>query len=86
MSWLFKDPIVTAVWLNFDRTQSNIKKWPEKIKLSQMGFFLKKQPKIFSCTSWSLLLSKINKKSWEQIQSEEDTIQFLFQNDQIALE
>ena len=33
----------------------------------------------------SLLLSKINEKNREQIQSEEDTIPFLFQNDQIAL-
>ena len=30
-------------------------------------------------------LSKANKKTSEQIQSEEDTISFLFQNDQIAL-
>ena len=27
MFWLFKDPIVTVAWLNFDHTQSNIKKW-----------------------------------------------------------
>ena len=33
----------------------------------------------------SLLLSKINEKNREQIQSEEGTIPFLFQNDQIAL-
>ena len=65
-------------WLNFDHTQSNIKKWLEKIKLPQKKFFLKKQLKKISCTSWSLFLSKINKKTWEQIQSEEDTIQFLF--------
>ena len=85
MSWLFKDPIVTVAWLHFDHTQSNIKKWLEKIKLLQKKFFLKKQLKKISCTSWFLFLSKINKKTWDQIQSEEDTIPFLFQNDQIAL-
>ena len=85
MSWLSKDPIVTVASLNFDHTQSNIKEWPEKIKLPQMRIFLKKQLKTFSCTSWSFLLSKINKKTWEQIQSEEDTVSPLFQNDQIAL-
>ena len=85
MSWLFKDPIVTVALLNFDCIQSNIKKWPEKIKLPQKRFFLRKQLIKFSSTSWSLLLSKINKKIWEQIQSEEDTIPFFFQNDQIAL-
>ena len=26
MSWLFKDPIVTVAWLNFDHAQSNSKK------------------------------------------------------------
>ena len=31
MSWFFKDPIVTVAWLNFDHTQSHIKKWPEKL-------------------------------------------------------
>ena len=40
MSWLFKDPIVTVAWLNFDHAQSNSKKWPKNIKLSQMKFFL----------------------------------------------
>ena len=83
MSWHFKDPIVTVALLNFDCIQSNIKKWPEKIKLPQTRFFLRKQLLKFSCKS--LLLSKINKKIWEQIQSEEDTIPFLFQNHQIAL-
>ena len=39
----------------------------------------------FSCTSWSLLLCKINKETWEEIHCYEDTIQSLFQNDQIAL-
>ena len=85
MSWPFKDSIVTVAWLSFDHTQSNIKNWLEKIKLPQKRFFLKKQLKKFSCTSSSLSLSKINKKTWEQIQSEEDNIPFLFQNDQITL-
>ena len=31
MPWLFKDPIVTVAWLNFDYTQLNSKKWTEKI-------------------------------------------------------
>ena len=85
MSWLFEDPIVTVNCLNFDHTQWNIKKWSEKIKLPQMRFFLIKQLMKFSCTSWYLLLGKIDKKIWEQIQSEEDAIPFLIQNDQIAL-
>ena len=50
-----------------------------------MGFFLRKQIIKFSCTSWSLLLCKINKKTWEQIQRYEDVILFLFPNNQIAL-
>ena len=45
MSWLFKDPIVTVAWLNFNNDQSNSKKWPKvkKIKLPKMKFFLRKQ-------------------------------------------
>ena len=39
LQWV-KDPIVTATWLNFDHTQSKIKKWSKKIKLPQMRFFL----------------------------------------------
>ena len=50
-----------------------------------MRFFLRKQIIKFSCTSWSLLLCKINKKTWEQIQRYEDVILFLFPNNQIAL-
>ena len=38
--WLFKVPIVKVAWLNFYK--SNIKKWPKKIKLPQIVFFLKK--------------------------------------------
>ena len=68
MSWLFEDPIVTVNWLNFDHTQSNTKKWSEKIKLPQMRFFLIKQLIKFSCTSWYLLLSKTDKKIWDQFQ------------------
>ena len=55
MSWMFKDPVVTMKeimsWLfrgpinnglvQFDHGQSNSKKWPKKIKLPQMNFFLK---------------------------------------------
>ena len=29
MPWLFKDPIVTVAWLNFNNDQSNSKKWPK---------------------------------------------------------
>ena len=50
-----------------------------------MKVFLKKQLKKVSCTSWFLLLSKINNKTSEQIQREEETIQFLLQNYQVAL-
>ena len=72
--------------LNFGHTQSNIKEWLEKIILPQKRFFLKKQlKKIFMYLLFPFFLSKINKKTGEQIQSEEDAIPFLFQNDQIAL-
>ena len=50
MSWLFKDPIVTVAWPNFDQAQSNSKKWLKMIKLPQMKFFLQKQLIKFSCT------------------------------------
>ena len=39
MSWLFKDPIKTVAWINFDHVQLNIKKWPKNVKLPQMRFF-----------------------------------------------
>ena len=55
MPWLFKDPIVTVAWINFDHAQSNSIKWPKKIKLPQMRFFLNKQLIKFS-------LCKIKKK------------------------
>ena len=29
---MFKDPIVTVAWLNFDNAQLNSKKWPKKTK------------------------------------------------------
>ena len=72
MIWLFKDLIVIVAWLNFDHAQSNSKKWPKKTKFPQMRFFLKKQLVKFSCTFWSLLLCKIVKQSWQQIQSYEN--------------
>ena len=45
MSWLFKGPMVTVAWLNFDHDQSNIKNdlKVKKIKLPQMKVFLEKQ-------------------------------------------
>ena len=44
ISWLFKDPIlVTVDWTNLDNTQQNIKKWPKKIRLPQIRFFLEKK-------------------------------------------
>ena len=50
MSWLIKDPLLTVTWLNFNHAQSKCKKWPKKIKLTQMKFFLEKQLIKFSCT------------------------------------
>ena len=88
MSWLFKDAMVTVTWLNFYHTRPNIKDSNWKDQRDQIApnefFFSKKQLIKFSCTSWSLLLSKIKNKTWEQIQSEEDTIPFLFENSQMA--
>ena len=63
MSWMFKDSVVTNAWLNSEQNQSNSKKWPKKIKLLQKRFFLKKRLTKFSCTSWTLLLCKIKKKT-----------------------
>ena len=40
MSWLFKGPINSGL-AQFDHAQSNSKKWPKKIKLAEMSFFLK---------------------------------------------
>ena len=67
MSGLFKDPIVTVTWLNFDHAQSNSKKKPKKIKLPQMNFFLEKQLKKSSCTYWPLSFCKILKKFLEPV-------------------
>ena len=47
MSWQFKDPIVTVACLNFNHAQSNSKKWPKKIKLPEMNFFLNKQQSFY---------------------------------------
>ena len=69
MSWLFKDPIVTVAWLNFDHVQSNSKKWPTII---QMKLFLEIQLIKFSCTYDTLLFCKILKIFLEPIQSYED--------------
>ena len=82
MSWLFKDPIVTVAWLNFDH--ANSKKWSKKIKLPQMNFFLEKQLIKFSCTYKHLSWYKIKKKFSEMIQSYEDVL-FLAQNCPYAL-
>ena len=62
MSCMFKYPIFTVAWLNFDHTHSNRKR-PKKFKLPPMRFFLKKQLIKFSRTFWSLSLCKINKKN-----------------------
>ena len=50
-------------WLNFNQAQSNSKKWPKKIKLPQMKFFLKKNKIKFSCTYQPLSFRKISKKN-----------------------
>ena len=59
-------------WLNFDHAQSSSKKWPQKIKLPQLKFFLEKQLIKFSYTYESLSFCKISKKFLEPIQSDED--------------
>ena len=58
ISWLFKDTIVTMTCLNFDHVQPYSKKWPKKIKLAQMKFFLKKQLIKFLCTYESFHCAK----------------------------
>ena len=72
MSWLFKDlNHILTFWRSnsnsdltrFGHTQSNIKKWPEVIKLVQIRFFLKKQLIKLQRTSWSFSLCKINRAS-----------------------
>ena len=72
-------------WLKFYHTQSNIKKWHKKIKLTYMRFFVKKQLIEFSCTVLSFYRVKLIKKTWKHIQSYEDAIPFLFKNNQVAL-
>ena len=59
MFWLFKNAVVTVAWLDFDHAKSHSKKWPKKIKLPQMKFFLEKQVIKLSCTYYPLSLSKI---------------------------
>ena len=54
-------------------SQSNSKKWPKKIKLLQMIFFLKKTTNEI-CTCCPLSLCKILKKFLEPIQSYEDVL------------
>ena len=61
---LTKDPIVTVAWLNSNYAQSNFKKWPKKIQLPQMDFFLKKQLIKFSFTYQPLSSCKIKNKSY----------------------
>ena len=72
MSWQFKNPILIVTWLNFDHAQSNSYKWPKKIKLSHMNFFLEKRLIKFSCTYKSLSFYKVLKNFLEPIQSYED--------------
>ena len=47
MFWLFKDPIVTVTWLNFNHVQSNSKKWPwcEKDEIAPNEIFSQKKKK-----------------------------------------
>ena len=59
-------------WLNFDHAQSSSKKWPQKIKLPQLNFFLEKQLIKFPYTYEPLSFCKISKKFLEPIQSDED--------------
>ena len=59
-------------WLNFDNPQSSSKKWPKKIKMPQMKFFLKKQLIKFSCNYEPLSFCKISKKFLQPNQSYED--------------
>ena len=59
-------------WLNFNQAQSNSKKWPKKIKLPQMKFFLKKNKIKFSCTYQPLSFRKISKKILQPIYIYED--------------
>ena len=66
---MFKDPIVTVARLIFYHAQSNSKKWPNKIKLHQMKFFLETQLIKSSCTYQPLSFCKILKILLEPIQS-----------------
>ena len=72
MSWLFKVPIVTVAWFNFHHAHSNNKKWPKKIKLPQIEFFLEKQLTKVSSTYYPISFWKIFKKFLEPIQSYEN--------------
>ena len=61
MSWLFKDIQLTVAWLNLTMPNQTVQNGlkAKKIKLSQMKFFLKKQPIKFPCTYQPLSFCKI---------------------------
>ena len=77
MSWLFKDPIVTVIWLNFNHAQSNSKKWLwcEKAEIAPNEIFSqkkKKKKKKVHVTISPFHSAKILKQFLKLIQSYED--------------
>ena len=56
MSWLFKDPVVWVVLLNYDQTQLNTRKWPKKNQIVLNEIFPQKTSnKIFMYLSASFI-------------------------------
>ena len=56
MSWLFKDPVVWMVLLNYDQTQLNTRKWPKKNQIVLNEIFPQKTSnKIFMYLSASFI-------------------------------
>ena len=72
MPWLFKDPIVTAAWLNFDHVQSNSKKMVYNYQIAPNEIFSwYTTNKIFMYLLDPFILQNF-KKFLEPIQSYED--------------
>ena len=61
MPWLFKDPIVTMAWLNFDHARSNSKNSLKRSNYPKLFFFSKNTYKIFMYLSAPFILQNFKK-------------------------
>ena len=63
-SWLFKNPIVTVVWLSFGHAQSNSEKWSKKLKKLKNLKFFRANPELWGC---AILGPKMVYLSWTKL-------------------